>query len=128
MPRIATSRPPLGTQSHLSSGRGMDDDGGVRREESLDTGGGWSCTRASTVGVPTRHEAVHLRALLVWGHAMDGRMARAGAEATLSALGTVARTVVGENFPTLVTEAGVRGDRAAVWVWPHGVKGVFIGE
>jgi len=55
-------------------------------------------------------------------------MARTGAEATLSALGTVARTVVGEDFPTLVTEAGVRGDRAAVGVRSQGIEGVFIGE
>jgi len=54
---------------------------------------------------------------------------RAGTEATLSTLRTVADAMAGEDFPTFVTEAGVRGEWLLVWVWTsQGVKRVFIGE
>jgi len=47
----------------------------------------------------------------------------------LPALGTVADTVAGEDFPTFIAEAGIRGERASVRVRSsQGVKGVFVGE
>ena len=56
-------------------------------------------------------------------------MVRAGTEATLSTLRTVAYTVAGEDFPAFIAEAGVRGERASIRVRSsQGVKGVFIGE
>ena len=56
-------------------------------------------------------------------------MVRTGAEATLSALRTGADTVVGEDFPAFITEAGVHGSGASIRVRSsQGVKGVFIGE
>ena len=107
----------------------MDDNRGVGNEKPFDAGGGWRRTRVPTVGVPTWHEAVHLCTLQVGRGTLDCRVVRTGTEATLSVLGTVAGTVVGEDFPTFVTEAGVRGKGASIWVGSsQGVKGVFVGE
>src|SRR5712675_2126004 len=107
----------------------MDDDRGVGDEESFDMSGGWCRTRTPTVRVPTWHEAVHLRTFEVRCGAFDGRVVRTGAEAALAALGAGADTVVGEDFPTFITEAGVRGNGAPVQVRSsQGVEGVFVGE
>jgi len=79
--------------------------------------------------VPTWHEAVHLRTFEVRGGALDGRVVRAGAEAALAAFGAMTDTVVGEDVPTFIAEAGIRGSGAPVWVRSsQGVKGVFVGE
>src|SRR5712671_3419123 len=128
MSRIVTSRPSLGTQSHLSSGWGMDDDRGVRDKESLDAGSGWCRARATTVRVPAWHEAVHLRTFQVGCGACDGGVVRTGAEAALSTLRTGAAVVAGEDFPASIAGAGVGGGGACVWVRSsQGVKGVFVG-
>jgi len=107
----------------------MNDDRGVGDEEPFDAGGGWCRTRTPTVRVPTWHEAVHLRTFEVRGGALDGRVVRADTEAALAAFGAMADMVVGEDFPTFIAEAGIRGSGAPVRVRSsQGVKGVFVGE
>jgi len=92
-------------------------------------GGRWRRACASSIGVPTQHEAVHLCTFQVGCGAVDGRVVRAAAETALSSLRTAAHTVAGEDFPAFVTEAGVHGEGASVRVGSsQGVKGVFIGE
>ena len=113
----------------MSSGRGMKDDSGVVDKEPFDTSGGWCRTRAPTVRVPAWHEAVRLRTFEVRGGALEGRVVRMGAEAALAAFGTVADAVIGEDFPTFIAEAGIRGHGAPVRVRSsQGVKGVFVSE
>ena len=107
----------------------MDDDGGVGDQEALDAGVGWCRTRPTTMGVPTWHEAIHLCTLEVGCIAVDRRMIGAGAEAALSTLRTVADTMTREDFPALITEAGIHGEWSSIRVWAsQGVKGVFVGE
>ena len=60
--QIVTSRPPLGTQSHLSSGF---DDVWVVYHEPLDVSGGRCGTPSSDIGVPAGYDTVNLRALEV---------------------------------------------------------------
>jgi len=107
----------------------MDNNGGVLGQEPPDASGGWCCACAPAIGVPTWHEAINLRAFQVGHGAFNGRVVGAGAKAALSALRTGADAVTGENFPTLVAEAGVRGERTPIRVGSsQGIKGVFVGE
>jgi len=91
---------------------------------------GGARARASRLGCQLGHKAVHLRTLEVRVRRtrLDEWLG-AGAEAALSTLWTGADTVVGENLPAFITEAGVRGSGSSIWVGSsQRVEGVFIGE
>jgi len=128
--QIVTSRPSLGTQSHLSSRLSIVwEHGWVGYHEALDAGGGWCGTPISHVRMPTGHNTVDLRAFEV-GYLTGGSgMVRAATEAALSPSRTVDGVVVGKDLPTLVAEMRIQGGRSAIRVgtvsW---LEGGFFGE
>jgi len=115
--QIVTSRPSLGTQSHLSSSLSIvRERGWVGYHEAFDAGGRQRGTPVPDIGVPTGHDTVNLGAFEVGYFASGGHVVGVTTKAALSLLGTVDGTMVGEDFPTFVAEAGVQGGRAAVRV------------